>query len=979
MSSEDKETNKKKMISHIVGIGASAGGLKALQEFFGSLQSETGLAFVIIQHLSPDYKSMMKELLEKFTSMNVCRAEDGMIMEPDHIYLITPRKNITTINGKLFLADQDKRDRLHLPIDNFFHSLAEDREEQAIGIILSGTGSDGTRGLRSIKAEGGTIFVQDMESAEFDGMPRCAIATGIVDFILPPEQMPAQLLNFINHPRICKPDDPLEGIDREENSFTTLMGLLRKKTLADFSFYKPATIIRRIDRRMALVQVPGIEEYLDYIHRNPDEVMALFKDLLIGVTRFFRDTKAFQSIAKKVIPAIMDTVQKRNPPQLRIWNAGCSTGEEVYSIAIQVHEYMSRNNLNLEVKIFATDIDPDAIEFAGIGIYPESIAADVEVNYLSKYFDKIQQGYKVKKHIRQMVIFAIHNVISDPPFTKIDLIVCRNLLIYFQPILQKKVFHTFDYVLQQEGFLFLGSSETVNIMEGAFEFVDQKQRIYKHTQSGDIPVSLDLLSRRNRDIKFSAARVASENPPISSLVRKDTNQILFYQNLINKVVGTLLVVNEMRELVQSFGDTNKFLNLPSGAVSLDVLAMLPRELSLAVASSMQRVRKDQNRVIYKDIKTTDQDQNLRITLTVDMLQQSKNSTNPIYLIQFNEVDKSKERENQTVVEGATGYLSDERINDLEREVQFTRENLQATIEELQTTNEELQATNEELLAANEELQSTNEELQSVNEELNTVNAEYQNKVLELTELNADLDNLMTSSDIPTIFLDNNLCIRKFSAAMTKEINLLEQDIGRPLTDLNIPLFGNLKENAQQVIETGAPLSNTMQSGDDWFLQRILPFVDERHTIAGVVLTLTRITEQKNAELAWEIQHNLLRTVLDTSPSATIMTNLDGKIIFANKYAVKTLGYEHADLLSLKIHSSKFSFTDLDGKSIPRENAPLTRIIKTKQAVEKEILYLEREDGVRLILNVNANPIFNNKKELDGAVFRLDTVAHEGLI
>ena len=403
---------------HIVGIGASAGGLKALQQFFSQMQPENGIAFVIIQHLSPDYKSMMVELLSKNTSMTVSRAEDGMVMQPNHIYLITPRKHITTLGGKLYLSEQQERQGLNLPIDIFFRSLAEDQGERAIGIILSGTGSDGTRGIRAIKAEGGTVFVQDEESAEFDGMPRCAIATGVVDFILPPGKMPEQLLRFINHPRISGPEEPLEVIKKEEDSFTKLMSILKKMTKVDFTYYKPATVIRRIERRMGLVQVSGLDDYLVYIHRNPVEVQALFKDLLIGVTKFFRDEPAFDVLGKKVIPEIINTARKRNPAQLRVWDVGSSTGEEAYSVAMQIQSYLDSNNLKVDVKIFATDIDQQAIEFAGSGFYPESIAADVEVEYLSRYFEKIKGGYRVKKEIRQMVIFAIHNIINDPPLYK---------------------------------------------------------------------------------------------------------------------------------------------------------------------------------------------------------------------------------------------------------------------------------------------------------------------------------------------------------------------------------------------------------------------------------------------------------------------------------------------------------------------------------------------------------------------------------
>ncbi|SLM32462.1 MCP methyltransferase/methylesterase, CheR/CheB with PAS/PAC sensor [Desulfamplus magnetovallimortis] len=964
--------------SYIVGIGASAGGLKALQHFFNNTPQETGIAFVIIQHLSPDYKSMMVELLAKNTDMTVCRAEDRMVMEANHIYLITPRMNMTTMRGRLFLSEQSERQGLNLPIDIFFRSLAEDQGERAIGIILSGTGSDGTRGLRAIKAEGGTVFVQNEESAEFDGMPRCAIATGLADFILPPEKMPAQLLKFISHPRISLPEEPLEVIKKEENSFAKLFSILKAETRVDFSYYKPATVIRRIERRMGLVQVSDIEEYISYIQQTPQEIHYLFKDLLIGVTKFFRDREAFKSLDKNVISQIIATAKKRNPPQLRVWDIGSSTGEEAYSIAMLIQDHLDavtsdrdkEQNIganDLEVKIFATDIDQQAIEFAGAGTYPESIAADIDVEHLSKYFDKIPGSYRVKKSIRQMVIFAVHNIINDPPFTKIDMIVCRNLLIYFQPVLQKKIFNTINYILQKNGFLFLGNSETLIAVEDAFSDIDNKNRIYKHTHPGNIAVSMPFVKQPKKLYPYSSANAAFEERTDSIKKTRYASQEKYYHNLLNKVVDIVLVINETRELVQSFGKTETLLKIPKGNSSLDILALLPNELSLSISSAIQRVRKENKSVTFSNIKVASGKKTIELDLTVDLLTEEKEKKNHLFVISITRNSKKRDIELPVKID-SRNYLAEERIEDLEREVQFTRENLQTTIEELQ-------ATNEELLAANEELQSTNEELQSVNEELNTVNAEYQNKVLELTELNTDMDNLLTSSDIPTIFLDKNLCIRKFTSAMTSEINLLEQDIGRPITDLNLPMLTTLTQDTKKLIKDGKPLIKTIKHNSDWFLQRMLPFINDRKQVEGVVLTMVKITDQKNAELAWEIQHNLLLSILEGSPAATIMTNRDGKIIFVNKHVEDILGIQRSTLLKMKINSKKFGITDLDDKTIPLEKTPLALILDTEKPLKNYIMCIKRPDGKRIILNLNANPTFNAKKKVDGAIFRIDTVAY----
>lgn len=954
--------------SYIVGIGASAGGLKALQSFFGALQPETGISYVIIQHLSPDYKSMMTELLSKSTIMPVCQAEDAILMETDHIYLIPPRMNITTMNGRLFLSEQNERQGLNLPIDVFFRSLAEDQGERAIGIILSGTGSDGTRGLRAIKAEGGTVFVQNEESAEFDGMPRCAIATGLADFILPPEKIPVQLLKFINHPRISLPEEPLQVIKKEEDSFAKLFALLKDETKVDFTYYKPATVIRRVERRIGLAQVPGIDEYLDYLVQNPHEIINLFKDLLIGVTKFFRDKEAFNALAKKALPELINDAARRNPPQLRIWDVGCSTGEEAYSIAMLVKDYMDEHEINLDVKLFATDIDQQALEFAGPGTYPESIAADVDVRYLSKFFDKIPGGYRVKKSIRQMVIFAVHNVVNDPPFTKIDLIVCRNLLIYLQSVLQKKIFNTINYILQSDGFLFLGNSETLVSVEDFFEDVDSKHRLYQHRHVGEIPMPAIFTKNAGKEYHYSAARVAYNNRPGNTENGRDIHQEKYYEEILNKVVDTVLVVNETRELTQSFGNTERFLRVPKGRSSLDVLSMLPQELSLALSSAMQKVRKETSKVVYSNIKVKKDDDLIRVKLTVDLIAETRERKNKLYIINIHETENVAESEQSPRIDISDNFAV-ERIEDLEREVQFTRENLQTTIEELQ-------ATNEELLAANEELQSTNEELQSVNEELNTVNAEYQNKVLELTELNTDMDNLMTSSDIPTIFLDKNLYIRKFTAAMTREVNLLEQDIGRPVTDLNIPMFGKLGDDTMQVLNSGKPFIKSISHNDEWFLMRILPFISEKNVVEGVVLTMVRITDQKNAELAWEMQHNLLLTILEESPIAIIMVDREANITFANRHAEKIFGIEKSQLLQMKMDSNEFTITDVDGNPIPKKNQPLELISATEKPLEKYIMRMKTLKGAILVVNVNANPTFDKKKQVNGAVLRIDLVAYE---
>jgi two-component system CheB/CheR fusion protein len=959
--------------SYIVGIGASAGGLEALQTFFNNMPPESGLAFVVVQHLSPDYKSLMVELLSKHTEMEVLRVEDGIAIRSNCVYLIPPKKNMAVHAGNLYLSEQTQRHGLNLPIDVFFRSLAEDQEERAIGVILSGTGSDGTRGVRAIKGEGGMVMVQDEESAKFDGMPKSAIATGLADYILPPERMPPELLKFINHPYIAGKKEPHETMVREEDSFSRLLAILRKKTNVDFTYYKPTTVVRRIERRMGIVQAHSIEDYITCLHRSPKEVTALFKDLLIGVTKFFRDTESYEMLRNTVIPLMVENAEKRKSKSIRVWVAGCSTGEEAYSIAMVLRNYIEYQDRNIEVKVFATDIDKEAIEFAGIGLYPDSIAADVEVEFLSRYFEKKSGGYQVKRSVREMVVFALQNLIKDPPFTKIDLISCRNLLIYFQPMLQKKVLSIFNYALLPDGYLFLGTSETTGEMADSFNVVDSKHRIYKHRGQGALPLKDNLAIPRSQEFDISAAQKAfafRKEPP-----RRFEKQENYYHALINKIVPTLLIVNEERELVQSFGNSKRYLDIPLGNITLDILMMLPRELSLAVSSAIHRARKEKKAITYDNIRIKNENGTRVVNVKAELISEPKEYA-PLFMILLEDAPEHQPSEKERPGEKtAMDTFMDERINDLEQEIQFTRENLQATIEELQTSNEELQATNEELLAANEELQSTNEELQSVNEELNTVNAEYQAKVIELTLLNNDMNNLMRSTDIGTVFLDKNLCIRKFTPAINREINLLEQDIGRPLSDLSIPIFGDqLLKDAKEVIATLNYKERLIYNSSEWFLLRILPFMNEQDMVDGAVITLINITDQKNAENALEIQYDLLKQVLETSPSAQIMVNKKGEIKFANTYAEELLGFQRNRLLKMRLDSPEFSLTDLEGS--PDGTGPLEAILKTGKQVDKYIMCLHKPDNQQIVLSLSGNPTFNEKKEVDGAVFKFDKVAHQ---
>ena len=487
----------------IVGIGASAGGLEAIEDFFKAMPPDSGMAFVVVQHLSPDYKSMMVELLSRKTEMPVLRTEDGMQVEPNHIYLIPPKKSLTIFHGKLLLTDQKHRDGINLPVDIFLKSLAEDQNENAVGVILSGTGSDGTRGVRAIKEWGGLVMVQDEDSAKFDGMPRAAASTGVADFVLPPEEMPSQLLACLSHPYVSRQDRQEQALSGE-TGLTRLFSLLRAKTKVDFTYYKPSTTNRRIERRIAVTQVADLEAYVGYVEQTPAELSALYRELLIGVTSFFRDAKVMAILQDKVLPEVL---QRRSDRELRFWVAGCSTGEEAYTLAIIAREMMEKLGLARDIKIFATDIDRDAVAKAGTGIYPESIAADLTPSLLAKYFYSRGETYQIARTIREMVVFAQHNLVKDPPFTRIDLVSCRNLLIYLQTNLQQRAVEMFDFALRPGGVLLLGTSETVGDMEDRFEPIDRKARIYRSLGKARGQYTIDNLDVSQRQLGLAVSAV----------------------------------------------------------------------------------------------------------------------------------------------------------------------------------------------------------------------------------------------------------------------------------------------------------------------------------------------------------------------------------------------------------------------------------------------------------------------------------------
>ena len=833
--------------THYVAVGASAGGLEAIESFFSHMPPESGLGFVVIQHLSPDYKSLMVELLSKKTLMPVHRAEDGMRVLPNHVYLIPPKKNLTIFHGKLLLSEQDHSKGVNLPIDVFLRSLAEDQSEKAVAIILSGTGSDGARGVRAIKEYGGMVMVQSEESAKFDGMPRAAVATGLVDFVLPPDQMPGQLLSFAKHPYITKAERS-ETLLSDEQGLTRIFAILREKCKVDFTFYKPSTVTRRIERRMTINQTDDIKEYVAFLASRPGEVAALYRELLIGVTSFFRDQSAFDRLSQLALPEILTGASGR---EVRFWVAGCSTGEEAYSLAILTRETMELLGVSRDVKIFATDIDRDAIHFAANGTFPESIAADISPRLLSKYFYKKEDNFQVARGIREMVVFAQHNLIRDPPFTNIALISCRNLLIYLQPILQHKVLEFFNFSLNPGGVLMLGTSETTGEMTDYFEVLDPKWKLYR--SKGRLkPLSdgahlLSVTESRTRELRgqFAGARRALRVGAEERVLER------FLEVIAQDYIPLAVIVNPQLEVLHVLGDAAGYFRLPSGKVVNDISKMAVRELAIPLTTGIQKVFRQRQELRFANIRLSRDGGARMVDLRIRPLPEKKGQE-PLAVV-FLEGIKRPEATAEAESSPPTYDLSkatEERLRDLEQDLQFTRENLQATIEELETSNEELQATNEELLASNEELQSTNEELQSTNEELFTVNTEYQSKIIELTELNNDVENLLDTTQIGNLLLDENLEVRRFSPKIAELFKLLESDVGRPITHISHFLVNcDPIRIVREVQISGQTMEREVRTQEGrWYLMRVAPYTVGPRTFSGTVMSFVDITGFKEMQL-----------------------------------------------------------------------------------------------------------------------------------
>ncbi len=888
---KDSSVPETKGIFPIVGIGASAGGLEAFEKFFTNMPPDTGMAFVLVQHLDPTHKSILSELIERYTSMRVVEVEDGIMVEPNSVFVIPPNRYLGILHGKLHLLEPPVLPGHRTPIDYFFRTLAEDQKENAICVVLSGTGTEGTLGLRTVKGEGGMGMVQDPESAKYDGMPRNAISTGLADYILPVEEMPNQLIQYARRAIIKVPGKPVELTLRDADHLDKIFIIVRSQTGHDFSHYKQKTVLRRIERRMAVNRITELSRYVRYMQEQPSEADNLFKDLLIGVTNFFRDKEAFSVLREKAIPKMFQDRSADRP--IRIWVPGCATGEEAYTIAILCQDFMDSLSTRFSVQIFATDLNNEAIETARLGNYPESISTDVPSEFLERYFTKEVDFYRIKKGIRDMVVFALQNVITDPPFSRIDLVTCRNLLIYLGAELQKKVLPLFHYALNQQGFLFLGPSESIGEFTDYFSVLDRKWKLYTRTDGEWGQESFLHLHRPTATDRRITAPATGYPTSIDRPRHREVVEKLIMENY--GPAGVL--VNEKGEVLYIHGRTGKYLEPASGDFTAknNIVDMARQGLKMELAQSIRKAGKENTEVRSDRLRVKMNGGELLINLVVKPISEPASMKGQL-LVTFQDVP---EQANGVIVEPTESTEAEEphRVRQLEHELLSTREYLHSAVEELETSNEELHSTNEELQSSNEELQSTNEELetskeelQSVNEELNTVNAELQQKIEELTRTTNDLNNLLASTDIGTIFLDCRLNVQRFTPTMTDFINLIQADVGRPLAHIVTKLkYGRLMEDAKEVLRTLVPKEQEIQTNDDrWYSMRILPYRTVENVIDGVVITFvdTSVFRRTMKAAAEEAERQGV-SIINTVREPLLLLDQDLRIESANESFYRT--------------------------------------------------------------------------------------------
>ena len=913
----------------IVGIGASAGGLESLEQFFGAMPADTGMAFVVVQHLSPDFKTLMAELLARYSDMEISLAVDGEEVEPNHVYLLPPGKELVIECGKLLLSLKEPR-ALPQPIDVFFRSLAADAGSRAVAVVLSGSGSDGSHGITAVKGAGGTVLAESPDTAHFDGMPSSAAATGVVDFVGAPHELAAHLCGAAivpraplddGGPRTLEPNDPLAQV----------LGLLDQQFGIDFSRYKVTTVGRRLERRVGLKGLPDMAAYLEELRSNPAEQGALYQDLLIGVTRFFRDPEAFSIIEQSVIPEILSKVPVSE--QIRVWVAGCATGEEAYSIALLFHEQMVKSGRPVNLKVLATDMHRMSLDAAATGIYGRDQLTHVDPDRRDRYFVETSAGYQVSPDLRQLVVFAPHNVMKDAPFTRMHLITCRNLLIYLRPDVQRSVLSLFHFGLASGGILVLGASESIGPLSNEFTTLNERWKVFRKRRDIRLVEPLNLQPGRVKPIDRSAP-LDGGRPH-----RVDPQLLQSYDHLLDRFMPAAFLVDEGARLLDSFAGAERFLRPKGRRPSANLLEMLDGDLKTVIAGTLPRVIRERGALVCPNVTLNDggvvRDFQVRIELVLQprtdqshvlIVLEPVPTANAAVVASAPALTPSAPKpsvdatEPQEDVPGPGGQVSiaqasNARMESLEGDLSYAREILQSTVEELETSNEELQATNEELVASNEELQSTNEELHSVNEELYTVNAEYQTKIEELQQANADVAHLLEGTEVGTIFLDRDLRIRRYTERIGRVFRLQDRDVGREIRDFSHTLQRpTLISDIERALAEGVTTEDEVRdaNGTPHFL-RILPYRtgrgrsadpanDAARPITGVVLTITDISALKAAQGEIAKRQDQIQQLLESTAEAIYGVDTEGACTFCNPACVRLLGYRSQnDLIGRDIH------------------------------------------------------------------------------
>jgi two-component system CheB/CheR fusion protein len=958
----------------IVGIGASAGGLAAFEAFFSGMPAdkEPGMAFVLVQHLAPDHKSILTELIQRYTRMQVFEVEDGFRVQPNCVYIIPPNCDMAFLNGGLQLLEKTLPRGQRMSIDFFFRSLAQDQRELAIGIILSGTGSDGTLGLRAIKGEGGMAMAQSLESSEFDGMPQSAIETGLMDYVLPAAKMATQLMAYAVH-AFGKPAQPSTVSDSTaENTLKKIFVILRAQTGHDFSQYKPSTINRRIERRMAVHHINKLTAYLKYLQQTPDEVEALFNDLLIGVTSFFRDPDAFAVLEDRIIPKLF--ADKPEGGIIRIWVCGCSSGEEAYSVAMLMQEHSETLAQSYRIQLFATDIDARAIASARQGFYPASIANDITAERLARFFtlDADTKTYRVHKQIRDLLIFSEQNVVKDPPFSRLDLICCRNLMIYMGISLQQKLIPLFHYALNEGGYLFLGTSETVGEFGNLFTTVERKQKLYQYKADSYVERRIGLAT-------YTQPLPAREAVPAQpALLPPQTLQQVAEKALLQQVVQAGILINRQGDILYLYGRTGLYLEPATGGVSCyNVLKMAREGLRPELTVALHKAATSQEIVRRPDLRVKTNGDFSSVTLSVCPVASAATTSTEaaLYMVVLEEasappeaLDSAEQGQSPQSAAHAETLLAKlkQQLQDKEEYLQCAQEELESSNEELQSSNEELQSSNEELQSTNEELETSKEELQSVNEELATINAELQAKVLELSRLNNDMNNLLDGTGIGTVFLDLQLRILRFTPGALKIMPLLPNDVGRSVAHLasNLVNYDHFIPDLQAVLASLIPKEVEVQTAAGGrYLLRIRPYRTTDNRIEGAVVNFMDVTEivQIRNALKQANDLNRLAVVVHDANDAVVLQDLHGRILAWNPAAVRIYGYTEEEALNLNIR-----------ELIPQElrKADIERVQQLGRAKDLEPYRTQRITQAGQVVDVwlTATAVINE----DGLVYAIAT-------